>query len=473
MNRLPQHLLWMLFFLFIVSTSCNTDLDISSSVAGDKYNSDLQTKNASARVASKPNILLILVDDLGLDASPCYAEGTEKPYMPNLSSLCANGLVFDNVWANPSCSPSRAAILTGRYGFRTGVRDILDVIPLSEKSIYDFMKDNASEEYNQALIGKWHLAGPSNGNRRSPNLMGVPYYSGLLKGSVPEYDRWWRVENGKPSTSEVYATTKITNDAIEWLDDQKEEKPWFLWLSYNAPHTPFHFPDPSLHNQGQLPEDPISIKNNPRPYFMAMLEAMDTEMGRLLNSLSAETRRNTTIIFLSDNGTDAKVVQAPYKRTRAKRTLFQGGIHVPMIVSGHGVQRVGQRERAMVNVTDVFATIADIAGSGVSKIHDSQSFKGLLSSSGASRRKYNYTEIYSIGTGIGNERNSGWTIRNDKYKLIAYENCRRQFYDLRNDPYERRNLLRSNLKPVQASALNELINEANRLRGLPMCNTGT
>ncbi|MEE8543174.1 MAG: sulfatase-like hydrolase/transferase, partial [Gammaproteobacteria bacterium] len=106
-----------------------------------------------------PNILLVISDDLGLDASSNYAVGIESPVTPTLDALAANGLVFDNAWAYPVCSPTRATILTGKYGFRTGVLWPGDEISLNETSLHSFIDTNAPNTYNHAVIGKWHLAG--------------------------------------------------------------------------------------------------------------------------------------------------------------------------------------------------------------------------------------------------------------------------------------------------------------------------
>ena len=146
--------------------------------------------------------------------------------------------------------------------------------------------------------------------------MGVDYFAGILSGGIPNYNNWSLVENGVRSNTIEYATTKLTDLAINWVGTQT--KPWFLWMSYNAPHMPFHLAPTHLHSQGNLAVDAASIDANPLPYYLSALEAMDAEMGRFLSSLSAEERANTVIIFIGDNGTPAKVVQSPYSRQTAK-----------------------------------------------------------------------------------------------------------------------------------------------------------
>jgi len=170
--------------------------------------------------ATAPNILLIIADDMGIDASPCYDFGPEKPAMPTLEQLCRDGLVFDQVWATPMCSSTRATLLTGRYGFRTGIgaavgKNTLDGgISLNEVSIQQVLTQQAPVNYATAVIGKWHLADRNNGGANNPTNMGVDYYAGLLAGVHQDYFNWQRTENGITQTVTDYATTVFTNDAL-------------------------------------------------------------------------------------------------------------------------------------------------------------------------------------------------------------------------------------------------------------------
>ncbi len=401
---------------------------------------------------STPNILLIIADDMGLDATPGYNVGTEKPSMPVLQDLSANGIVFDNVWSNPLCSPTRATILTGKYGIRTGVVSASppnNAISLSETSLQSYLAQNTS--YKSAVIVKWHLSNNANGGADNPNLMGVEYYAGLLSGGHDDYSDWSFTQNGQTSTVQEYSTTFFTNLAIDWIDQQ--QSPWFLWLAYTAPHTPFHLPPVALHSVDNLSGDTADIDANPRSYYFAMLEALDTEMGRLLNSIDIE---NTIIIFIGDNGSPARVVQQPYTRTRAKGTVYQGGIHVPMVISGSGVTRSGQREAALINSADLFATIADLAGTGLESIHDSKSFKNLLNSGQSEEREFIYSEVQ--------ENVTAWAIRNEKYKLIDFQNGIQEFYDLAADPYEQNDLIISGLSSEDLQAKTELESLADGVR---------
>jgi arylsulfatase A-like enzyme len=414
--------LWLILFLFLVS--CENFL------------------NDGSRTNSKPNILLIIADDMGLDATPGYNIGTIKPTMPNIENLINNGIRFNNVWAYPTCTPTRSSIITGKYGFRVNVTKLGDELSTSEISLQKYLNNNSS--YTTAVIGKWHLSN----NINHPINMGVNYYAGLLNGGVQSYNNWKLSENGQTTTSKEYITTKFSDLAISWLENRVE--PWFLWLAYTAPHTPFHLPPNNLHTKTNLPSDQASIDANPFPYYMAMIEAMDTEIGRVLSSLSKDVLNNTIIIFIGDNGSLNQVAQQ-YNSKRAKGTVYQGGINIPMIISGLGVSRINQTENALINTTDLFATILDIAGINNNDINDSKSFKGLLSDKNSFNRDYVYSEI---GKRTGG---SDYTIRNATHKYIKFDHGNEALYNLSKNPFENPNLLSSNQLPL--NALNSAIKE--------------
>lgn len=405
---------------------------------------------------SKPNILLIIADDFGLDACPNYNVGSIKPYMPHLQELANSGITFDNFWSFPMCSPTRASILTGKYGVKTGVLNASNAstIDRNEITLQRYLDENLGKVYNHSIIGKWHL---SNGEPNRPIEMGIDYYAGLLSGSTSSYNEWNIVENGISNTSTDYITIKITDLAINWINNQNNN--WFCWLAYTAPHTPFHVPPSEMHAQGDLSLDQASIDANPQPYFMAMAESIDYEIGRLLDNIPQDELENTLIIFLGDNGTSAQVIQSPYTSNRSKGSIYQGGIAVPLIISGKGVSRKGERDKNLINSTDLFATIAQIAGVDANKYENSVSFKTLLSQNNVMIRTYNYSEVLN-----DTEVKSGFTIRNNTYKLIRLDNGAERFYNLQVDPFETNNLI-NNLSSDEQKAYSQLNAEASKIRG--------
>ncbi len=417
--------LWLL--ILISFSACSNDNDIQ---ANNEDNINVPEENKK-----KPNILLIIADDMGLDACPGYNIGYEKPSMPTLENLMNNGIKFTNVWSNPTCTPTRATILTGKYGFRTNVIQVDDVLSTSQISIQKYLNQHLDNQYTNAVIGKWHLSKDTN----HPENMGIDYYAGSLGGGLKNYWDWNLTENGQTTASTEYTTSKYTDLAINWIENQTQ--PWFLWLAYNAPHEPFHLPPNELHFQGELPTDEASIEANPLPYYLAMLEAMDTEIGRLLNSMSSEEKENTVIIFVGDNGTPNQVVQE-YNSKRAKGSLYKGGINVPMIISGNNITRLNETEDALINLSDLYTTIANIAGVNVSYINDSYNFNDLLFVSTEGVREYLYSEA-------GENLNSlNKTIRNNTHKYILFEDGSESLFDLSKEPLETKDLLKPKNLPL-------------------------
>ncbi|MCG8476508.1 MAG: sulfatase-like hydrolase/transferase [Cytophagales bacterium] len=405
---------------------------------------------------TKPNILLIIADDFGLDACPNYNIGATKPNMPHLQSMANNGITFGNCWAAPMSSPTRAAVLTGKYGVKTGVLNASNAstIQSSEKTLQAYLDEQLGKVYSHSIIGKWHL---SNNEPNRPTQMGIDYFAGLLSGAAQDYNQWDLVENGVSSPSTEYITSKTTDLAIEWINAQ--ENNWFCWLAYTAPHTPFHLPPGHMHSQGDLPADQASINANPLPYFMAMAESMDYEIGRLFENIPAEELENTVIIFIGDNGTSAQVAQSPYISNRSKGSLYQGGVAVPLIVSGKGVARKGARDRSLIHAADLFSTIAQIAGVTTSEYENSKSFLPLLTQAVPNSRRYNYSEVLN-----STPAKSGYTIRNNTYKLFVLDNGSERFYNLTADPYETSNLI-NRLSDAEEAVYNELKAEALSIRG--------
>lgn len=337
---------------------------------------------------SQPNILLLIVDDWGTDSSPIDNNttanpGTTFPTMATLESLAANGLRFTNAYAQPICSPTRASIMTGRYGFRTGVGNPGDAIVAAETTLPEAFT-SAGSPYQLASFGKWHLGG---GNTGYDTLGGWPHFVGITAGGVPEqtdgYVNWTKNSNGATANSTTYSTTDQVNEAKTFIDAKNTAgAPWFVWMGFNAPHTPFHEP-PSNLLQGKT-------GTSNRGLYEKSLEALDTEIGRLLQSVDLS---KTNVILIGDNGTPTQVAQAPYDRvngdTRAKGTLFQGGIHVPCVVRGPAVQVAsGSITDKMIQVTDLFSTILEMADVPVpATAIDSRSILPILSGGDTAQRE--------------------------------------------------------------------------------------
>jgi arylsulfatase A-like enzyme len=370
-----------------------------------------------------PNILLIISDDQGLDASAQYSYSSDIPNTPNLDTLANQGVVFENAWATPACTTTRATLITGKYGQNTGVTYIPALLTNEHQILQTYIDEQVpAANYKSAVFGKWHLGG-GNSEASHPNDLGIEYYAGNL-ANVADYVEWELTVNGSTSTSNEYHTTQITNLAADWISQQST--PWFAWVAYSAPHSPFHLPPQALHNR-DLSGSTGDINANPRDYYLAAIEAMDTEIGRLIDGLSDSVRENTLIIFLGDNGTPARVIDTSvYGSGHGKGSLYQGGVAVPLFVSGAGVSRSGERETGLVTATDLFATIAQLAGSQLTNVHDSYSFAETLTNAQAELQSNIFTQFESAST-------TGIAVRNQSYKLIEYADGLRELFLLAND----------------------------------------
>ena len=345
------------------------------------------------------NILLIIADDLGKDQIGAYADGEDdgRPATPHIDRLAAEGVRFENAYSNPACSPTRATILTGRYSFRHGIGHAIkynqDAIGLSldEVSIPE-MLDSGGVRYDHSQVGKWHLSVFLGEGLSDPLRQGFNWSAGPIT-NVGNYFRWRKQVNGERKRTSGYLTTDTTDDAIARANEMAE--PWFMWLAYNAVHGPYHVP-PKRIGRTDTGSSEIGM-------YRAMVESLDAEIGRLLSSMDGDVRANTIVIFVGDNGTPATVIRSN-RRIPAKGTTNEAGINVPMIVAGPLVPEAGRGRvcDALVNTTDIYATVADIAGVELAgalpagRRLDSFSMVPLLKdpSGGKSIRRYAYAERF-------------------------------------------------------------------------------
>ena len=327
----------------------------------------------------KPNVVIILTDDQGYADLGCM--GSEDLKTPNLDRLAENGILFSSMYsASPVCSPSRAALLTGRYPGNAGVRAILaghrKASGLTPKvpTIATALK---KEGYVTGLCGKWHLGLK---DECRPNANGFDEFSGFLAGcldyyshifyygmadggSNPTHDLW---ENG----DEVYAngeylTERITRKSVEFINRHSDE-PFFLYVAYNAPHYPMHAPDKYLERFPDLPWD--------RKIMAAMISAVDDGVGEIADKLKElGLFDNTLIYFQSDNGPSRESrnwldgTEDPYyggttgKFKGHKFSLFEGGIRIPAILSWGDKIKPCTVDGAHI-ATDIFPTVLEACG---------------------------------------------------------------------------------------------------------------
>lgn len=319
-----------------------------------------------AATPARPNILVILVDDLGFGDLGCF--GAPDLDTPNLDRLAQEGVRFTNAYANcPVCSPTRAALLSGRFPDLVGVPG---VIRTHESDSWGYLLPSAtllprvmqSQGYTTALIGKWHL-GLEAPNR--PNERGFDFFHGFLGDMMDDYwdhrrfgNNYMRI-NERVIDPEGHATDLFSDWACDYLRQPHREKPFFLYLAYNAPHTPIHPPQEwvDAYMQKHPDADPRRAK------LAAFIEHMDDGIGRVLSTLDETGQReNTLVVFTSDNGGQMNV-GANNGATRAgKGTLYEGGIRVPMMARLPGVIPAGSRTDRIALSMDILPSVMEGAG---------------------------------------------------------------------------------------------------------------
>lgn len=458
------------------------------------------------QAVAAPNVLLILADDMGVEALSVYGLGKTAPTTATLDGIASEGVVFKNFWSQPVCSPTRATIMTGRYGFRTGVGRPIGPeadggasgplpLPLAKPAYAPYetpgnerqvgnppsrglrtdefmfpmaLEAGAEDAYRTAEIGKWHLADIDNGWLEHPGWAGFDFYSAVMHGE-DSYFTWRKNLNGEVVRLTSYGVVDRADTAIDWIDQQGDD-PWFMWLSFILPHTPLHLPPRELLQSDYSDLNPTAdTEDDPIRYFHAMIEAMDTSIGRVLDSMPPEVRENTYVIFIGDNGTTNNSVAEPFERGRAKGTVYQGGVHVPLIVSGPGVVEGGVSE-ALVNSVDLFQTMLDMAEAQSVESEtvpdrvnqDSVSFMPYLQNPDlGSLRDWLYADVFSGSfQGIAD---ADYAMRNERYKLLRNGGIE-EFYDLVEDPYEHNNLLTGNLSANQQAQYQFLSHQIDALR---------
>lgn len=382
-----------------------------------------------------PGLLLVVADDFGVDVSAGYADfaGVERAPQPTIEALAARGRVFERAWANPLCSPSRAGLLTGRYAHRHGVGESVSEtspgLSLDERLLPAAIAATGAT-IPTAAFGKWHLAGTDNGGAEHPNRAGFSHFAGALGGELDDYNRWERTVDGETSTVGTYATTRVVDDARRWIDAQGE--PWFALVAFHAPHTPIHAPPAALHDRSDCPEGPVG--SDAVPCFRAMIQAMDHELGRLLEGLHPDT----TVIFLGDNGTWDEVDQGAWPEGHAKSSLYLGGAWVPLIIAGPEVEP--GRSAALVDLVDLFPTSLELLGLSVEAAVDPlRPIDGVSLLPHLRDAAVVHPRAFQLSEWFGSRADraeSGQAIGDGRLKRIRFRSGEERLFDIQVDPGE-------------------------------------
>jgi len=327
--------------------------------------------HAQAQREARPNVVLIITDDLGWADLGSY--GATDIHTPNIDGLARDGIKLTDFYANGvTCSPTRAGLISGRYQQRFGIEAPLPSaavagdrgLQATGRSLPQLLKNRG---YATALIGKWHLGyKPEN----SPNAHGFDYFYGLKSGYHDYYthhggdgnpDLW---ENDRPIEGEGYTTDLVTEHAARFIEDHKRGR-FFVDVAYTAPHWPYQVPGtPSVAPDNARHVMPQDTSTSTRADYVAMVEHLDRAIGRLLAAIErAGVADDTIVIFTNDNGGEWLSSSAPF--FGRKWTVFEGGIRVPAIVRWPGRIPAGKVSDQVGITMDLTASILAITGARV------------------------------------------------------------------------------------------------------------
>ena len=407
---------------------------------------------AMAQGAKKPNILYIVADDLGW--ADVGFHGSEIS-TPTIDQLANEGAALDQFYVQPMCTPTRAALMTGRYPLRYGLQSFVILpeqtygIPLDEKLLPQLLKEAG---YDTAIIGKWHLGHAD--RKLWPRQRGFDYQYGGLIGEI-DYNThkiqgvtdWYR--NEKKLDEPGYATTLLGKDAVRYIEAHDTAKPMFMYLAFTAPHTPF-----------QAPKDYVerfkSISDPNRRIYAAMVNAMDDQIKAVLAALQKKgMRENTLVVFHSDNGgtrsatfagqihTEGKLPASNAPFREGKGSLYEGGTRAVALANWPGHIKPGKVDQPL-HVVDMLPTLAGQAGASTAgtKPLDGSDVWPTISTGAPSPRK---EIVYNVEMFRGAVRQGDW-------KLFWRTTLPAQveLYDIAKDPGETKNLAAEN-QPVVAA----------------------
>jgi arylsulfatase A-like enzyme len=415
--------------------------------------------HATVADSARPNFLLILTDDHGYGDVSAYRRADVQT--PHIDSLAADGLLFTDMRANCTvCSPSRAALLTGRYPDRVGVPGVIRTDPANSWGWLDLSVPTLADElkqagYHTALVGKWHLGLES---PNTPNERGFDLFHGFLGDMMDSYithlrhGRNYMRRNAEVIEPQGHATDLFSDWAADYLRERAAEpdQPFFLYLAYNAPHFPIEPPSEWLDRVNQrLPDLPPA-----RALNVAFVEHLDAGVGRVLATLrDTGLDRNTFVVFTADNGGSLPHAQNNDPWRDGKQSHYDGGLRVPFLARWPSRIAAGSRSDYAGLIFDLFPTFLELAGATRPVDIDAVSLVPLLRGGSIETPRDLYFVRREGGLRYGGKsyqaiiRGDWKLLQNDPYSPL-------ELYHLRQDPQETTNLARK-----ETSVFRELANE--------------
>lgn len=413
----------------------------------EKQSKSSDVKNVATEM--KPNIVVILADDLGYGDVGYHGSDIQTP---NIDKLAKEGVKLESFYVAPMCSPTRAGLLTGRYPVRFGM--MRAVIPPgryygvnSDEDMIPEMLGRAGYKY-RAAIGKWHLGNME--DKWLPNNQGFTHFVGCYEGAIDYFTHFrgdkldWH-KNGELYNQEGYSTDLIARKSVVFINNVPKEEPYFLYVSFNAPHSPFQAKENDI---AKYPN-----RNGKKKTYAAMVDCMDQGIGKIMQAIQARgDLENTFILFMSDNGGVRNVGDnSPMKGF--KLSPYEGGIRVAAVAYWKGENITGGKTiNDRVGYIDVFPTLKEVAGFQESEVNslDGSSILGLLKGNDTISERDWYT--YMDQSGAMRQKlavHSGdWKaiIKKDASDALENREAIEELYNLSSSHIESENIKNSQLK---------------------------
>lgn len=426
---------------------------------------------AAQAPARPPNVIVILVDDLGGTDLGCY--GSRFYRTPNIDRLAREGMRFTRAYsACTVCSPTRAAMLTGKYPARLHITDWIagHRRPKAKLRVPDWTMYLAHAErtlaealkpagYATASIGKWHLGGPE----YYPETQGFDRnVGGTDRGQPPSYFSPYRIPTLPDGPQGEFLTDRESAEAVRFIEENRE-RPFFLYLPHHAVHTPLMGKPEVVEKYRARADDGAPHKN---PTYAALIESVDDSVGRITAALDRlRLSERTILIFTSDNG-GLRSVTTNLGIRAGKGSAYEGGVRIPLIVRWPGTVRAGSESAVPVITVDHYPTLVAAAGlkPAAGQVLDGESYLPLLRESGSLRRNTLYWHYPHYHPGGAAPYGA---IREGDWKLIEFfEDGHTELYDLKNDPQEMED--RAAAQPELAARLKERLHAWRREVGAQM-----
>ena len=380
-----------------------------------------------------PNVLLILTDDQGY--GDLSVHGHPHLRTPNLDRLASESVQFERFYVSPVCTPTRASLMTGRWWPRTGVSSVThgrETMRLDEVTIAEALRSGG---YRTGLFGKWHLG---EHYPHTPNGQGFDEFLGMLHGHINGYFDATLDHNGKPRPTRGYVADVLTNEAIGFIERHRD-RPFFCYLSYNTPHSPFQVPDEYFDAYKAMGLDDETAS------ALAMCANIDANVGRVLGRLSElELAQNTIVLFLTDNGPGTDRYNAGMRGR--KGSLHEGGVRVPLFVRWPGKLAPGV-VGTIADAIDVYPTLLELCGISPppGPPLDGRSLVPLMrgEESGWPDRMLFTQRLRAPRPALG-----GGAVRTQRYRLVI-DAGKHELYDMIEDPSQKRDIA-GEFRPVVA-----------------------